>query len=179
MKTGSLAATIKGWRNNYPFLVIVALIAIQIIGFYIIYWMPYMENNVFGPLVHFYAVVSSKILNLFGYQTSVSGDIIFSMWFTVGIKKGCDALEPMALLVAGIIAFPATLRQKLLGLFSGLAFLFVLNIVRIGSLFITGVYRPDLFEAMHIEIWQIIFILFGIGFWFLWIRWAVRTANVQ
>ena len=138
-----------------------------------------MENHFFGPLVNFYALLSSKILNLVGYQTFVNGDTISNARFTVSIKKGCDALEPMALVVAGIIAFPATLRQKLIGLFSSLTFLFGLNLVRIVTLFITGVYRPDLFEAMHIEIWQIIFILFGIGFWFLWIRWAVRTAKVS
>lgn len=173
----SLITKINGWRSRNPFLAIASLIALQVIVFYIFYWMPSMEKNVFVPLVNLYAQLSSQTLNIFGYQTSVLFDTIRSAQFSVSIRKGCDALEPMALLVAGIIAFPATLRQKASGLFIGLLFLFLLNIVRIATLFLTGVYSPQFFEAMHIEVWQVLFIIAGVGFWFLWVRRVVRNVN--
>ena len=172
-----ILSKIKGWRSQHPFLVIASLIALQIIVFYIIYWMPSMEKNVFVPLVNFYAQLSSKALNIFGYQTSVLYDTIKSAQFSVSIRKGCDALEPMALIVAGILAFPALVKQKVSGIVIGLLFLFLLNIVRITTLFLTGIYRPQSFEAMHIEIWQILFIIAGVGYWFLWIRWAVSKVK--
>lgn len=168
---------IKGWRTNHPFFVIASLIALQIVVFYIFYWTPSLEQNVFEPLVNVYAHLASSVLNIFGYQTSVLYDTIKSNQFSVGIRKGCDALEPMALLVAGVIAFPATLKQKFSGLFFGLLFLFCLNVVRIVSLFLTGVYRPQSFEVMHIEVWQVIFIVAGIGFWFLWVRSVVNKTK--
>ena len=136
-----------------------------------------MEKNVFEPLVKVYAYLSSGVLNILGYQTSVLYDTIRSNQFSVGIRKGCDALEPMAMLVAGIIAFPSTFKQKLSGLFFGLLFLFCLNIVRIVTLFLTGVYRPQSFEVMHIEVWQVLFIIAGIGYWFLWVRRVVNKIK--
>lgn len=165
---------LKRWREKQPFLVIVGLIAIQIIFFYALYYNPTMQDKVFTPLVNLYASLSASVINLLGFNCGVYKDTIFSMQFSVGIRKGCDALEPMALLVAGIVAFPASIRQKLIGVFFGLAALFVLNIIRIVTLYLTGIYYPKFFEAMHIEVWQIIFILIGIGFLFLWIRWAVK-----
>ncbi len=173
----SLIAKIKEWRSRYPFLVIASLIALQIIVFYFFYWIPALEKNVFAPLVNFYALLSSKALNMFGYQTTVLYDTIKSAQFSVSIHKGCDALEPMALLVAGILAFPALMKQKLSGIIMGLLFLFLLNVVRIATLFLIGVYQPQFFEAMHIEVWQIIFIIAGIAYWFLWVRRVVSKVK--
>ncbi len=136
-----------------------------------------MEKNVFEPIINVYAYLSSGVLNLFGYNTTVLYDTIRSSQFSVGIRKGCDALEPMALLVAGIIAFPSSIKQKSTGLVIGLLFIFLLNIVRIVTLFLTGVYRPQFFEVMHIEVWQVIFIVAGIGFWFIWVRWVVNKPK--
>ncbi len=82
-------------------------------------------------------------------------------------------MEPMALYIAGIVAFPALLKKKFTGLIVGLLVIFFLNIVRIVALFLTGIYMPSLFEAMHVEVWQVIFILVAIALWFIWLRWAV------
>ncbi len=166
------------WRAKQPFLVIVVLMAIQIIIFYFIYYNPYLQDKLFAPLMNLYASLSSRVINLFGFNSVYYKDTIYSMQFSVGIRKGCDALEPMALLFAGIFAFPATFRQKLIGIFLGLSFLFLLNIIRIVSLFLTGIYYPKLFEAMHMDVWQIIFILMGIGFLFFWIRWTTKKPLV-
>jgi exosortase/archaeosortase family protein len=128
-------------------------------------------------LITFYAKLSSRLLNLMGQQATVFGDTISSSQFSIGIKMGCDAVEPMALFAAGILAFPALFRKKLVGLLAGLFVIFVLNIVRIATLFLVGIKYPDLFEVMHFEVWQAIFIVVAIGLWFIWLSWAVRKPN--
>jgi exosortase/archaeosortase family protein len=55
----------------------------------------------------------------------------------------------------------------------GLFILFLLNIVRIASLYIVGIHYPDLFESMHLAIWQVAFIFVAILLWFLWLRYVV------
>jgi exosortase H (IPTLxxWG-CTERM-specific) len=149
----------------------------QMILFYILYYLPFLQDKVFSRLIHFYAMISSGIINVFGFDTSVFGDVISSAQFSISIKKGCDALEPMALVASGIVAFPSPVRFKLIGLLSGLSFLFLLNITRIVTLFIVGIYRPDLFQTIHIDVWQIVFILSGIGYWFFWIRKVVSKKK--
>lgn len=167
----------SNWLHKNPVLVFIGLFALQMIVFYCIYLPPYTQEKLITPIATFYAIFSGLMLNLFGYDTTVFGDTISSPQFSIAIKKGCDALEPMGLFIAGILAFPALFRKKIIGLLIGLFVIFLLNIVRIISLFITGIHNYALFEAMHIEIWQVIFILVAIGLWFLWLRWAVRKVR--
>jgi exosortase/archaeosortase family protein len=59
----------------------------------------------------------------------------------------------------------------------GTAFLAVVNLIRIASLFLIGIHFPKTFELMHGEVWQIAFILLAILFWALWIGWATRPPS--
>jgi exosortase H (IPTLxxWG-CTERM-specific) len=158
------------WYNKYPVVVFIGLFAFQIILFYLFYFNPRVQVNILTPLINLYADISSHILNLAGQKTSVSGDLIYSTRFSVAIKNGCDAVEPMALFVAGIIAYPSSIRKKLVGIFPGIITIFILNIIRVVALFLTGVYKQSLFELMHVEIWQMIFIMIAVGMWLLWLR---------
>jgi exosortase H (IPTLxxWG-CTERM-specific) len=168
---------VKSFNQRYPFLIFLLLMIGQMVLFYILYYIPALQSKVFSHLVNLYADISSKVLNLFGYRVSVTGDSIYSAQFSISIKKGCDALEPMALITAGIIAFPSPVKFKMRGLLIGLSFLFLLNIIRIVTLFQVGVYNQNLFETMHIDIWQIIFILSGIVYWFAWVKKAVKKKK--
>ncbi len=136
-----------------------------------------MQDHFFALWANLNAGISGKFLQLIGYQTTVMSDIITSPQFTVSIKKGCDAMEPLALFFSGIIAFPTLWEKKLSGLGVGLLIIFTLNIIRIVTLFLTGIYYPSLFETMHVEVWQVIFILTAIAIWFLWLRWAVKQTK--
>ena len=164
------------WRDNHPVIVFLGLFALQIIIFYIIYFNPWVREILFIPYINLNAELSSILLNLFGQHTTVFEDTISSGQFSIGVKKGCDAIEPMALYVAGIVAFPALLKKKVTGLVVGLLIIFFLNILRIVALFLTGIYMPSLFDVMHVEVWQMIFILVAIAIWFLWLRWSVKKT---
>jgi exosortase H (IPTLxxWG-CTERM-specific) len=163
--------------RDYPILFFVATVAILIVLFYIFYRNPWVENNIFTPLVNFYAQLSGGLLTLLGFENTVIADLIYSSQFSVSVKKGCDAAEPMAIFIAGIVAFPALIKRKLIGLGIGLAILFLLNVVRIVTLYLMGIYFPDLFEAMHLAVWQVIFILIAVLLWFLWLRYVVNKPK--
>jgi len=69
----------------------------------------------------------------------------------------------MALFVAAIVSFPAILKKKIIGIIIGLMIIFLLNIIRIIALFLTGTYMPSLFKVIHIGVWQVIFILIALA----------------
>ncbi len=156
----------------------ITLFILQIILFYVIYGNQWFERHLFFPLANTYAYLSGKILYLTGYSNFVAGDIISSgTSLSVSIKKGCDAAEPMAIFVAAVIAFPATYKSKFAGLLFGIPILFLLNIVRVFTLFIAGVHYPDFFETMHLAVWQVLFIIFAIMLWVLWIKLMVKKTT--
>ena len=61
----------------------------------------------------------------------------------------------------------------------GMAVLLAFNVVRIISLYYTGVYFPKAFETMHIDVWQALYIFLPIFFWIVWSRWAMRHKELK
>jgi len=162
----------ENWRQKLPVLFFVLGFAVLMVLFYI-FWLSEFSQEFFQPkVVSVNAKVSSWILNIFGMQTIASDAVLSSKAFSVSIARGCDAIEAMALFAAALLSFPAKWRPKLIGFFAGIALLFILNLGRIISLFLTGIYFPKAFEIMHVEVWQVLFILFAIGLWIFWIKWT-------
>jgi exosortase H (IPTLxxWG-CTERM-specific) len=167
-----------GWSQKLPVLLFVTGFAVLMILFYLFWLSDFSQEKVQPVIVSVNARVSGFILNLFGMGTTSSGGMISSPRFSVSIARGCDAIEAMALFATALITFPARWKYKLTGLLTGIALLFSLNILRIVSLFLTGIWFPSAFEMMHVEVWQVVFIVFAIALWIFWIRWA-RTEKTR
>ena len=130
------------------------------------------------PYLRFCARLSGGVMAAFGENVTVNGSTIHGERFDVNIKKGCDAMQPIALFVAAVLASPVVLRTKLLGLVAGLFFLQVMNLVRVISLFYVGIYFPGAFDIMHHDVWQGTFIILAVLAWALWALWAAgRTVE--
>ncbi len=110
-------------------------------------------------------------------SVTVNGQSISGRRASLLIERGCDAIEPSALFVAGVLAFPAAFMSKIPGMLLGTVCLMVLNIFRIISLFYVRRFWPQVFEVMHIDVWQSLFVLIAILFWILWAVKAVRTVK--
>ncbi|MCX6251092.1 MAG: exosortase H [Bacteroidetes bacterium] len=164
------------WLQKKPVLFFVFGFALIIVLFYWFYESSYYTGIGFF-IISAYGHLSNFLLNLFGQHTQVSGTVISSPRFTISIAKGCDAIEGMALFTAALLSYPASWKLKLIGFLAGNVVLFLLNLVRIVSLFLTGIYAPKLFQIMHVEIWQALFILFAIALWIFWIRWAYKDKG--
>ncbi|MDZ4844297.1 MAG: exosortase H [Chitinophagales bacterium] len=146
--------------------------------FYAVWITEFFTETIFNPVLHFYARLAGFILNLFGYGTVVSGMNISNADFSISVKRGCDAIEPIALFASAVLAFPASFKKKMPGIAAGVAFLLAVNLIRIVSLFLTGLYAPALFDFMHMEVWQVVFILLALVCWVIWIRWSQQKAGV-
>lgn len=172
VRTGkSLQTRMRSWiQARKKALKFIFLFLIFIALFYIV-WPSSLFNDSLNPAIeNMYAVLSSRLLNLFGQQTVATGDSVSSAFFSIKINRGCDAIEAMALFASALLAFPAAWKRKLSGLCAGLFFLFAMNLLRIVSLFLIGRYAPDSFEFFHVEVWQIVFILFALGAWLFWAK---------
>lgn len=177
-KSRSIFTIIKHWWHlKHPVLLFMfGFIGLAVL-FYFLINLSYFKLNMHPKLNAFYAAVSSLILNLLGYQTTVSNSLIQSSLFSIDIEQGCDALEPIGLFTAAVIAYPVAIRKKLVGLLIGPFLLCILNIIRIVSLFFIGIYYQKIFEVMHIEVWQVLFILLSTALCFVWIKWSIHSSN--
>lgn len=125
-----------------------------------------------APLVAAYTNISSVLLNIFGQSTNANGAMLTSPRFSVNVQEGCDAIVPTILYITAVLVFPTSWRHKMWGLGIGVPALFGLNLIRIISLFITGLYAPQFFDFMHVEFWQALFIILTV---LLFIQWLKRS----
>jgi exosortase/archaeosortase family protein len=79
----------------------------------------------------------------------------------------------MAILVIAVLAFPSSGGRKLLGVAGGVALLYVLNVVRVASLFWTGVHAPGWFETLHSDVWPATIVATAVLLWVAWARWSL------
>jgi len=123
------------------------------------------------------AKISSFLLNIFGMGTTAVGDTVSSNKFSVDIESGCDGIEAIAIFTGAVAAYPKPAKFKYKGILVGILFLLLMNIVRIVTLFFTGVHFPKLFDMMHVEVWQVIFIILAIVCWLVWIQSVIRKEQ--
>jgi exosortase family protein XrtM len=68
---------------------------------------------------------------------------------TLNVTRGCEGIEMFLLLLAALLAFPASARQRLQGLVWGSLIAYALSLTRLLLLHYTLSYRPALWEALH------------------------------
>ena len=91
------------------------------------------------------------------------------------IVKECTAVGPTLLLVMGMLGYPAPLSRKFWGVLFSVLGLFLLNQVRIASLFLIGINFPSVLEVSHLIIWQGILVLTAVIIWIVWVDRADRA----
>jgi exosortase family protein XrtM len=139
---------------------------------------PFFQGFVTGYL-QLDARLASKALNWMGQQTHYNGDTIASSRFAVAVLSECSANEFVVFLWAGLLAFPAALRSKIVGLVLGTFGIFMVNLVRIVTLFLVGAHGPRYFSMVHEELWPGILIIVMILFVAGWASWATRQPRTH
>jgi exosortase/archaeosortase family protein len=166
------------WNNKKPVLLIIGLFVLFISLFYVLWISDFGSKYLFEPIIGFYAVTSAKILTWLGYKASVMlSTVIYSSTFNLNIKRGCDAIEATALFISAVLAFPAPPVKKILAIVVGISTFVIVNLIRIITLFITGLKHPALFNFMHDQIWQIIYIAIALLLLILWLQSLRHTAK--
>lgn len=99
---------------------------------------------------------------------TVAANQISSNRARLNILPGCEGTELFLLLIAGVLAFPTSWRQRLQGLGLGLAIVFVLNQARVAALYAVVRDRASLFELVHAYVAPTALVVCVGAFYWLW-----------
>lgn len=127
---------------------------------------------VVGPWTDLVARASTAVIRAFDGSAQSLGNMVYSpaTGFAMVIMAGCNGVEAMLVLLAGILAYPSTWRMKLIGLAVGAVAIQSLNLVRIVSLYYLGQWDMKWFEWAHLYAWQALIMLDALIVWMLWMR---------
>jgi exosortase H (IPTLxxWG-CTERM-specific) len=153
-----------------PRVLFVAKFFVALIGFYVVLALNPVNDYVVVPFTEGVTRASAVFLRIIGEKVEVAGTLIRSPRFAIDVKNGCNGIEAMLLLAAAMLAFPASLRSRLIGLAAGSVAIQVLNLFRVSSLFWLGANHRGIFEFFHVAVWQSVVILAAIAMFVLWGR---------
>ena len=138
---------------------------------------PWAQHWLVIPWTNTLATISADIVKLFDSQVLADGKVLQSLrnGFAVSIEAGCNGVEATIVLVAAMLAFPATWQRKFAGLAIGVVAVQGLNVIRVISLFYLGQWRQDVFDFAHQYVWQALIMLDVLVIWLLWVRTLARV----
>lgn len=97
---------------------------------------------------------------------------------TLVIENGCNGIDALALLLAGIIAYPCARRAKWTAAIVGSLGLLAVNHIRLVGLILLADHYGEWFEYGHLFIGQTVVVVAVCAGWFVWAR-QVRPQFVS
>jgi exosortase/archaeosortase family protein len=112
-------------------------------------------------------------------QTTIVDFIIFQPnGFAVEITYKCTGVLQIAFFIAAVLAYPCRFSRKLLGIFAGSIFIYIVNLIRIVALFIIGVNAYSWFDFSHSIPGELLMILTTVFAWYFWVqRFKIQIGN--
>ncbi|MDX1381389.1 MAG: exosortase H [Xanthomonadales bacterium] len=148
------------------------IFVVLLVGLFTLEILQPVEKHVILPFTAGIADLSVWLVKLFDPEVLASGNVIrdAATGFAVRIERGCNGVEALIILFSAIFAFPAPLKNKLIGFVIGFFAIQGLNLVRIISLFYLGQWNQVAFEWFHLYLWQALIILDALVVWLIWLR---------
>lgn len=131
-----------------------------------------VQQHVIIPFTAALAQVSAALILPFDDTVLAYGKVLqFSdTGFAVSIEAGCNGVEATIVLIAAVVAFPATWAQRVAAILVGFIAVQALNIVRIISLFYLGNWNLDIFGWIHLYLWPTLIMLDVLVVFLLYLR---------
>lgn len=175
--TDQPTALAKWYRDKKPFLRFALWFGLLMGLFYLFTLTMLYDKYIAAIYLNLNARAAGWVIGLFGFDVRVLENNLIGPGFSLNIKRGCDASGPIALFVAGVLAFIGSWRSKIIGIILGVTLLIILNFVRIITLFFIQHYLPDLFHFIHVDVWQALFVFISLILWIVWMEWATRPST--
>ena len=128
----------------------------------------------------FTARLTGMLLTLSGLQPVLQDNMLrygASIWL---VDTECTAINLITVFGAFILAYPASIKEKSLGIILGLPFIVVANILRLVAMIWVAALMPFLTKYFHDYIWQVVFLIMISFMWLYWIdRFVHHAAEKQ
>ena len=141
--------------------------------FYLVYYALTLRGSL-SLLKNLTASILGALFSLGGATVAIHEATVSINGFGLEIIDECTAVFSSIVYSACILAYPTTLKNKGIGIALGVPSLYAINILRLSILALVGIYHPNMFEFVHVYLWQASFIIFVVVIFLLWLRLVVK-----
>jgi archaeosortase B (VPXXXP-CTERM-specific) len=141
--------------------------------FYLVYYSLTLRGSL-SLLKNLTASILGALFSLGGANVAIHEATVSINGFGLEIIDECTAVYSSIVYSACILAYPTTRKNKGLGIAFGVPALYGINMLRLSILALVGIYHPNMFEFVHVYLWQASFIIFVVVLFLLWLRLVVK-----
>ncbi|MCU4139689.1 MAG: Exosortase/Archaeosortase [Methanophagales archaeon] len=147
----------------------VALFLAFCLAFYLVYYFLRLRCSL-SLLNDMTALILGGIFSLCGANVILKGATLSINGFVLEIIDECTAVFSSIVYCSAVLAYPTTLKKKCIGIAFGVPALYTINIIRLFILTLIGIHHPEMFEFVHVYLWQASFIIFVVVIFLLWLN---------
>ena len=138
-----------------------------------------VQEHVIIPFTSLLATISAAIIAPFDDTVIAYGKILQfrDTGFAVSIEAGCNGVEAAIVLIAAVVAYPASWKARILAITLGFLTIQALNIVRIITLFYLGDWDLDIFSWVHLYLWPALIMLDVLVVFIFYLRYLGRSGE--
>ncbi len=138
-----------------------------------------VQETVILPFTSFLAELSAALITPFDDSVAAQGKVLqfTDSGFAVSIEAGCNGVEATIVLIAAVIAFPASWKARLAAIALGFLAVQALNIARIISLFYLGDWNLAVFSWVHLYLWPVLIMLDVLIVFIIYLRYLERRRE--
>ncbi len=172
-KQDSLFGSLQSYRKEIKFLFLFVLLLAFLNLVYFLCGGTALEHFVLATLTAkpVYAVI--RLLTP-SEQVVLNGTLLTSAHVNFEIVRGCEGMEGMLLMISAMCAFSLAWTDKLKGIFCGIVFIYIFNLLRIIGLYYLMRYYATAFNFAHLFVGQSITIVLVSVFFILWISRSMK-----
>ena len=157
----------------------VVVFSVVLLALFTIEMQTVVQEAVIVPFTSVLADISAFLVSPFDDNVLAQGKVLRfkDTGFAVSIEAGCNGVEATIVLIAAVVAYPASWKARFAAI--GLGFLAIqsLNIVRIISLFYLGDWDLDIFSWVHLYLWPSLIMLDVLVVFIVYLRYLSRDEG--
>ena len=170
MRPSNVLKRLKGEREEVMVRFVGVFLTVLLVLFTLELTRP-VQIGIVLPWTSMLASVSAWMIGLFDPAVISYGKVLqHPEGVGVSIEAGCNGVEACIILIAGITAYPAPWRLKLIGILIGIVAIQGVNVLRVITLFYLVAGNPHWFEFAHLYLWQALIMIDVLVVWLFWIR---------
>lgn len=152
------------------------LFVLYLVVLFVLELLAPVDRALIQPWTAFLAHLGGIVMRLVDSSVVVYGNVIAggSAGFAIAIERGCNGIEAVIILIAAMLAYPASWRQRLIGIGAGLVCVQAVNLARVISLFYLGNWNRDWFDWFHLYVWPALIVADALVVFLLWLAWIRR-----
>jgi exosortase/archaeosortase family protein len=179
--SGKLAGLVSWFSENKPVILYAGKFAGLVLFFTILSLTSVYQAMLLWETEWIANVAHDLLAFIPGGASSIKGATLFRGAEPIlEVNGNCSGLSLCWLFCSAVLAFPAGIGWRMVGVLLGSSILIGWNILRIAVLFLIGSYEPGLFTMVHDQFWPVlslVFLAILLAIWLQGLKAPLSKAN--